>query len=73
MSRILPRFYRTQEAADDHAKITRNLIESGEMAPDTLTSAGATAAGDERRLRGIPAIGRGVAGAIPGSSPHRLR
>ena len=29
----------------------------------------ATAAGDERKLRGIPAIGRSVAGAIPGSSP----
>lgn len=32
----------------------------------------ATAAGDERKLRGIPAIGRGVAGAIPGTSPHRV-
>lgn len=26
--------------------------------------------GDEARLRGIPAIGRNVAGAIPGTSPH---
>jgi hypothetical protein len=25
--------------------------------------------GDELQLRGIPAIGRGVAGAIPGSNP----
>lgn len=25
--------------------------------------------GDERALRGIPAIGRGVAGAIPGTRP----
>lgn len=33
----------------------------------------ATAAGDERKLRGIPAIGRSVAGAIPGTSPHSLR
>jgi hypothetical protein len=24
-------------------------------------------------LRGIPAIGRGVAGAIPGSSPHAIQ
>ena len=30
----------------------------------------ATAAGDQRKLRGIPAIGRGVAGAIRGTSPH---
>ena len=33
---------------------------------------GATAAGDWERLRGLPAIGRGVRGAIRGSSPqHR--
>lgn len=32
-----------------------------------------TLAGDERKLRGIPAIGRGVTGAIPGTSPHSIR
>lgn len=32
-----------------------------------------TLAGDERKLRGIPAIGRGVAGAMPGTSPHSIR
>ena len=31
---------------------------------------GVTAAGDERRLRGLPAVGRGVSGAIRGTSPH---
>lgn len=30
---------------------------------------GATAGGDERRLRGIPAIARGVSGHIPGTRP----
>lgn len=30
-------------------------------------------AGDESRLRGIPAIGQGVTGAIPGTSPHHTR
>jgi hypothetical protein len=30
----------------------------------------ATAPGDTRKLRGIPAIGYGVAGAIPGTAPH---
>ncbi len=29
----------------------------------------ATAAGDERRLRGIPALARGVGSAIPGTNP----
>lgn len=33
----------------------------------------ATAGGDERRLRGIPAIGRGVTGAIPGTRPGSVR
>ena len=32
-----------------------------------------TLAGDERKLRGIPAVGRGVAGAIPGTIPHSIR
>ena len=34
-----------------------------------VTAAGGTAAGDERRLRGIPAVGRGCAGAIAGTRP----
>ena len=29
-----------------------------------------TAGGDAHQLRGIPAIGRNVTGAIPGTSPH---
>jgi hypothetical protein len=29
----------------------------------------ATAAGDWRKLRGLPAVGRGVSGAIPGTRP----
>jgi hypothetical protein len=34
------------------------------------TARGATAGGDERKLRGLPVIGRGVAGVIAGTSPH---
>lgn len=44
-----------------------------ELAQDTTLDdvpSKATAPGDTRKLRGIPAIGRGVAGAIPGSVPH---
>lgn len=37
-------------------------------APATPTHA-ATPAGDERRLRGIPCIARGVPGHIPGTRP----
>lgn len=35
----------------------------------TTPTAPGTAGGDYRALRGIPAIGRGVAGAIPGTTP----
>lgn len=41
--------------------------------PTDQTTYRTTAAGDERKLRGIPAIGRGVTGAIPGTSPHSIR
>lgn len=66
MSRIMPRYI--DHRAHDQAKIARILIEVGEPAPET--PAHGTAGGDERKLRGIPAIGRGVAGAIPGTAPH---
>jgi hypothetical protein len=49
-------------------QITRDTIQAN---PHTLTFG--TPAGDERKLRGIPAIGRNVAGAIPGTSPHGIR
>jgi len=55
---------------DFQRKLSRILIEIGEEAPTTTR---ATAGGDERKLRGIPAIGRGVAGAIPGTAPHKQK
>jgi hypothetical protein len=63
----LPRSYRRQLAVEDQEKLERILRDVGGEAPSS--SAGATAAGDERRLRGIPAIGRGCAGAIRGTRP----
>lgn len=36
---------------------------------DTQPGAVLSFLGDERKLRGIPAIGRGVAGHIPGTRP----
>lgn len=58
---------------DDH-----NAKQMVRIAQDTATSdtpirsaKGATSGGDERRLRGVPCIARGVGGAIPGSSPHQ--
>lgn len=69
--RALPRFRRRQEEADSRRKIARILLETGEAAPERA-AAGATAPGDVLRLRGIPAIGRGVGGAMAGTDPARV-
>lgn len=56
------------ELLDQHNQQLRHRIE---LETSTLTTPikGATAGGDERKLRGIPAIGRGVQGAIQGTRP----
>ena len=61
-----------QQDARNMARIALETSTSEEIATGK-TARGATAGGDERKLRGIPAIGRGVAGAIPGTSPHQVR
>jgi hypothetical protein len=73
MSRILPRFYRHQQAQDDAHRLTRILIETGANQPDLPpTPTNATLPGDTRRLRGIPVIARGVTGTSPGTNPGHL-
>ena len=80
MPQHLPRFHAQHQRIDDERKLGRILLETGEAAPPKVT-AGSTAGGDSERLRGLPAIGRGVSGAIRGSDPlgevirreHRLR
>ena len=57
MSRALPRYL---EPDDFEQKLGRILIEVGEPAPTRIGHA--TAGGDERRLRGVPCIARGVGG-----------
>lgn len=67
-TQILPRFYRHQQAEADAIALTKRLLETGEQAPEP-TSRVLSLIGDERQLRGLPAIGRGVAGAINGTRP----
>ena len=70
MPRPLPRFLRDQQMFEDSRKLAKILLETGEAAPPA-SSAGATAPGDGRRLRGIPAVARGTSGAIAGTDPLR--
>lgn len=65
MSHPLPRY---QPDPDPNWQ-TRVIQETGP--PNPHTHAPGTAGGDNKQLRGIPAIGRGVRGAIPGTNPEQ--
>ena len=67
--RSLPRAYRRQLEALDLEKVMRLVQEAVDETPES--TAGSTAGGDGRRLRGIPSVGRGVSGAIGGTDPLR--
>ena len=66
MSRF-PRWLRQQHATEDEANSQRATRTQADADLKIYTT---TLAGDPRKLRGIPAIGRNVQGAIPGTSPH---
>ena len=57
--KVMPRAYRRQLEAEDQAKIQRVTREEGVREDE----------GSAGRLRGIPAIGRGVSGAIRDTRP----
>jgi hypothetical protein len=55
-------------SVDLDRQLARIALEVGGDLPD---HGAATAAGDPRKLRGLPAIGYGVGGAIAGTQPER--
>jgi hypothetical protein len=67
------RLLRVVRRAADHA---RNAKLIAKLAPDTEAKFNRPRrqadAADERTLRGIPAIGRGVAGVSPGTRPDAI-
>jgi hypothetical protein len=65
-------FSRQAKLAELHHHLERQAQRFRREAPThEQPAAGATAPGDTRKLRGIPAIARGVTGAIPGTTPHQ--
>jgi hypothetical protein len=63
----LPRYYRYQQQQEDARKLADILAQPVD---DTTTARhGATLAGDKQRLRGLPAVSRGVSGTQPGTQP----
>ena len=69
MPQPLPRFDRERMLEQQRRTLERILAEVGDE--ETAIAAGATAAGDPRRLRGIPAVGRGTSGAVFDTAPLR--
>ena len=69
VAQLLPRFYRFQQAEDER-KLAAIILETGE-APETYGKPLTRSADghDPARLRGLPAIGRNVIGAVRGSDP----
>lgn len=57
--------------AAEHAARQAAARKAAAQPIDSKTVTRATAAGDHRKLRGIPAIARGVPGAQPGTIPHQ--
>lgn len=57
----------------EHRDLVRMIDASTAPITDRKIIGSRSPAGDEQRLRGIPAIGPGVTGAIPGTSPHHVR
>lgn len=68
MTQILPRFNAAMTAIEDERKVARIVLEAGPL-EQPATIARATLPGDNRRLRGIPCVSRGVAGVSPGTDP----
>jgi hypothetical protein len=71
VSRLLPRFFRYLEQLKDEEKIAQAIREAGEAPPDSNGRVLRRSANghDPARLRGLPAIGRNVTGASPGTDP----
>jgi hypothetical protein len=66
--RVLPRFRSEADEETRQKRIAAIVLESGEPAPIRRPT-DATTPGDQRQLRGIPVVGRGVGGTSPGSDP----
>lgn len=60
---------RAHELATAQARLVLDVARTAEPTINFKPSVHATLGGDPIRLRGIPAIGRGVTGAIRGTRP----
>lgn len=66
-TQILVKFCRHDNDIEHARMLAKIVTDTGQALPER--NYGAKLPGDERALRGIPAIGRNVQGAIPGTRP----
>jgi hypothetical protein len=65
-----PRYLRQQLEALDNAKVDR-VVRQVEALPEEVEVQPSARGSDWRRMRGLPLVGAGVAGASPGTHPAR--
>lgn len=66
---LVGRWVQRHEMARAQAAALARALDEQAVTVEEAKPPPATAAGDPRRLRGLPAIGYGVGGAIPGTRP----
>ena len=71
----LPRFFLAQQRIEDERRIAAIILEAADAVDevdDSKPSSRPTRAADGhdwRRRRGLPMVGRGISGAMPGTNP----
>ena len=60
----------TARLAEQQARILREVLDDNDNDNDLTQVSRASAAGDTRKLRGIPALAPGVSGVSPGTHPE---
>jgi hypothetical protein len=69
VAQCLPRSHVRQERAAFEHELAKILFETGAELPKNAKPVNGAGGGEPARLRGSPAIGRNVSGAIPGTDP----
>ncbi len=75
MAELLPRFLQAAQAIEDERKLAKIILETGsspDEVDDSKPSSRLTRGADGhewRRRRGLPMVGKGISGAMPGTNP----
>ncbi|MEO5576454.1 MAG: hypothetical protein ABIR67_15130 [Gaiellaceae bacterium] len=71
VARLLPRMRKLCDGAEHEAQVIARIVAQATNVDEPLVADPRVAAGDPARLRGLPAIGPNVSGAMAGTDPVR--